>query len=415
MTTRRLPSLLLPSTFTLAFACSSVDGRGDETSTQPVADGTSTGTTATTSSAAATSSTNTGSSGNGSTTTGETSSATSAPTSTTSTSETSSASSSTADTSTSAATSDQTSASDASSNVTSDTTSDSTQTSSDSADPSDEGPDSNKPCVDSQSRNTARGNGPHEVVIETNADTGIKEGTIFRPATLSEDEKWPILVWGEGGCSLNGLSNQDAMVEIASHGYFVIADGTPGNNASRDMNTNDIPGMGKPLIAYIDWVIEENTKTCSPYYHKLNTKKIATNGFSCGGLMAEGTAGDPRITTWGITSSGMFAANQALYDSVHTPVLILLGGASDTAYNNGKRDYENISKLDVPVLYFSKDIGHGGDMFQRGGGDFTKINLAWLNWWLKGDEGATGKGVLVGPTCTYCSNNQWEVMSSNVP
>lgn len=30
------------------------------------------------------------------------------------------------------------------------------------------------------------------------------------------------------------------------------------------------------------------------------------------------------------------------------------------------------------------------------GGDFTKINLAWLNWWLKGDLTAAGKGLLVG-------------------
>ena len=29
---------------------------------------------------------------------------------------------------------------------------------------------------------------------------------------------------------------------------------------------------------------------------------IASNGFSCGGLMSEGTAGDPRMSTIGVTS-----------------------------------------------------------------------------------------------------------------
>jgi hypothetical protein len=48
-------------------------------------------------------------------------------------------------------------------------------------------------------------------------------------------------------------------------------------------------------------------------------------------------------------------------------------------------------------------------------GDFAKIDLAWLNWWLKGDETATGKGVLVGAGCTYCTDSAWEVKSKNLP
>jgi hypothetical protein len=54
-------------------------------------------------------------------------------------------------------------------------------------------------------------------------------------------------------------------------------------------------------------------------------------------------------------------------------------------------------------------------LFSNRGGDFTKINLAWLNWWLKGDQGATGKGALVGAGCSYCSNNAWEVKSAHLP
>jgi hypothetical protein len=131
--------------------------------------------------------------------------------------------------------------------------------------------------------------------------------------------------------------------------------------------------------------------------------------------MSTGTAGDPRITTWGSTSSGTFSDNDAFYDTVHTPVLIIEGGPSDQAYVNGERDYENISMRGLPIMWFSKDIGHGGDLFQQGGGDFTRINLAWLNWWLKGDEGETGKGVLVGDGCSYCTDPEWEVKSANLP
>lgn len=261
----------------------------------------------------------------------------------------------------------------------------------------------------------ARGSGPHDVVVETNSDPGIEEGTIFRPADLDADAPYPIFVWGQGGCSRNGLSNAAAMAEIASYGYFVVADGTPDGDGSRSLNSSDVVSMGAPLIAYIDWAVAENDKPCSAYHGRLDPTKIASNGFSCGGLMAAGTAGDPRITTWGHTSSGLFSSDAGFYAMVHTPVLIVEGGPSDIAYENGLRDYQNISELDVPLMWFSKDLGHGGDLFSGNGGDFTKINLAWLNWWLKGDEGPTGKGLLVGAGCPYCSDPQWEAMSNNVP
>jgi hypothetical protein len=272
-------------------------------------------------------------------------------------------------------------------------------------------------CTKSQSAGkNLSGTGPHEVVVETNADAGIAKGTIFRPADLGGDEKYPVFVWGEGGCSQNGLSNSAAMAEIASHGYFVIADGTPNGTGNITMDRSMLAAMAAPLLAYVDWALAENEKPCSAYHHSLETTKIAADGFSCGGLMAQGTITDPRITTWGVTSSGMAGAEQDFYDLIHTPVLFVMGGTSDVAYDGGLEGYEAIAKLDVPVLWFSnKNLGHGGDLSSSHGGDFTKLNLAWLNWWLKGDETATGKAMLVGSTCTFCGDSAWDVTSEHVP
>jgi hypothetical protein len=258
----------------------------------------------------------------------------------------------------------------------------------------------------------ASGSGPYEVVVETNSDSGINEGTIYRPATLGGDEKFPIFVWGEGGCSQNGYSSASTMAEIASHGYFVVADGIPDGQDSRSTN-----GDGGPLLAYVDWAIAENDKPCSVYYQSLDTTKVAANGFSCGGLMATGTADDPRMTTWGHTSSGLFGADQNFYDSVHTPVLILTGADDDLAYENGVRDYEGIAAaVDQPIMLFVKaGAGHGGDLFSQGGGEFTQVILAWLNWWLKADETASGKGALVGASCPYCSDSSWTIASEHLP
>jgi hypothetical protein len=199
------------------------------------------------------------------------------------------------------------------------------------------------------------------------------------------------------------------MGEIASWGYFIVADGTPGGTSSCTGGQD-----GKALLDYITWAIAENDRPCSAYYQSLDTKTIAADGFSCGGLMAENVSGDPRFSAVGITSSGLFSADQALYAKMHTPFKILLGGSGDVAYTNGERDYDNISALGIPIVLFSKDgAGHGGDLGSAKG-DFNTINLAWLNWRLKGDEGATGKGLLIGSSCKYCSASGWEFKSANI-
>jgi dienelactone hydrolase len=261
----------------------------------------------------------------------------------------------------------------------------------------------------------ATGSGPHKVTVEINSDPGINQGTIFRPTDLGGAEKYPILVWGEGACSKDGLSNAIAMAEIASHGYFVVADGTPNGTGNRAQDRSMLKAMAAPLIAYVDWAIAENGKPCSAYYQSLDTAHIAANGFSCGGLMSQAMVLDPRITTWGVNSSGMAGATQDYYAMIHTPVLFVEGGPDDIAYDGGGEGYAAIAKLNVPVIWFSKPLGHGGDLFATRGGDFTKIDIAWLNWWLKNDQTATGKGLLVGASCPYCSNAAWEHKSMNVP
>ena len=265
-------------------------------------------------------------------------------------------------------------------------------------------------CTASKSTGrTVSGTGPHQVVVETNTDNGIKCGTIYRPADLGGTEKYPIFVWGEGGCSQDGYSNQAAMAEIASWGYFIVADGTPGG-------TNACGGGqdGRAFLDYLTWAIAENGKSCSAYYQSLETTKIAADGFSCGGLMSENVSGDARFSAIGITSSGLMSANATLYGKIHTPFKIMNGGSSDIAYENGLRDYDEISKRGIPIVYYSKtSAGHGGDLGQARG-DFNKVNLAWLNWQLKGDTGATGKGYLFGSTCSICTNAGWVFKSANV-
>ena len=45
--------------------------------------------------------------------------------------------------------------------------------------------------------------------------------------------KHGVLVWGEGGCAKNGLTFPEFLTELASHGFVILADGPPVENAGR--------------------------------------------------------------------------------------------------------------------------------------------------------------------------------------
>jgi hypothetical protein len=51
------------------------------------------------------------------------------------------------------------------------------------------------------------------------------------------------------------------------------------------------------LIDAIDWAIAQKEDKKSQFYQKLNVKKIAVSGMSCGGLQTLEVSSDPRVST----------------------------------------------------------------------------------------------------------------------
>jgi hypothetical protein len=247
--------------------------------------------------------------------------------------------------------------------------------------------------------------GPYKVTIEI--DPGLPTQTEYRPE-LKGDIKYPIVAWGEGGCVNNSLIMVQFLYDVASNGFLIVADGT--DNATPTPQT----ASGDMQKAAITWAIKENERPCSQYYHKLDTTKVAAMGQSCGGLMTYYAAGDPRLTTIVIWNSGLFAVDQAVYDSLHLPMAYFLGGTTDIAYANGDRDYNNISPTaKFPIFYGNLDVGHNGTYNQDNGGEFARVGEAWLRWQLMGDQGATGKEMFVGKNCGLC-NTDWVIKKTNM-
>jgi cellulase/cellobiase CelA1 len=245
----------------------------------------------------------------------------------------------------------------------------------------------------------AGGSGPYPADYETSS--GLPAHTIYRPQNLPA-ERLPVFVWGNGGCSGNGLSQHNFLREIASHGFLAIANGAPNGSGST---------TAQQLTQSIDWAVAENTRPGGKYYGRLDTTRIAAGGFSCGGLEAYAVAGDPRVTTTTIFSSGLLNdADDYQLRRLTRPIAYFIGGSSDIAYPNAIDDWGKLP-AGLPAFMGNLNVGHGGTYDQVNGGEFARVAVLYLKWRLKGDT--TAGGSFVGPDCGLCGT-QWQVQQKNL-
>ena len=256
------------------------------------------------------------------------------------------------------------------------------------------------------------GTGPYKAVMYE--VEGFKEHTVFAPKDLSvfnEKKALPVLVWGNGGCANSPRGHENFLNDIASYGYLVLATGImPKEDAPRGMG-----GMGRgnqsrseQQVESMDWAFAQNADKNSPFYQKIDTKNICISGMSCGGLQALFNCFDPRVTSIMICNSGLFdqvedeggaggagrprmggmpSVAKSKLKEIHCPIIYILGGESDIAYNNGMDDFKRIDH--VPAIACNLPVGHGGTYNQPNGGEFAIVARAWLDWQLKGDQEAS--------------------------
>src|SRR5690606_27755396 len=112
----------------------------------------------------------------------------------------------------------------------------------------------------------------------------------------------PLLVWGNGGCAIDGSRYGGFLSTIASHGFLVMTTVAVEGEASRQQNTGD-------LLAAIDWAEAENNRDGSPLRGKIDTGQVAAMGQSCGGCLSVALGGDERVDTIGVFNSGVQPPN----------------------------------------------------------------------------------------------------------
>lgn len=241
------------------------------------------------------------------------------------------------------------------------------------------------------------GTGPSKAVM-TEVE-GLEAHTVFVPQDLSKfsaANPLPVLVWGNGACANSPFEHAKFLSEIASYGYIVLA---TGYIPMTDEWYQGPMSKTEQQIESIDWVYAQNADPQSPYYQKIDLKHLCLAGMSCGGLQTLYNCADKRVSTLMICNSGLFNqqnAGQAVggmpmppkekLKEIHTPVLYLLGGESDIAYQNGMDDFHRISH--VPAYAANLPVGHGGTYSKPHGGEFAVVARAWLDWQLKGSTDA---------------------------
>lgn len=284
---------------------------------------------------------------------------------------------------------------------------------------------------DNNSRPDTPGTGPYAAVKEE--IPALPHHVIYRPANLAGmgETKLAVVAWGNGGCSDDAASSRFHLLELASHGYLVIAPGRilSGPGAPPPTPRAAIaPGQLPPprtstadLTAAIDWALAENTRAGSPYRGRINPQQIAVSGYSCGGLQALTAAKDPRVAAVVLQNTGIFIGapstipgmdvSKDALRSFHTPVLYILGGPSDIAYANGMDDFRLIQH--VPVAVANLPVGHGGTYNEPNGGLAAQVAADWLEWQLRHDKKAADR--FVGESCGLCTDARWTFDRKNFP
>ncbi len=216
--------------------------------------------------------------------------------------------------------------------------------------------------------------------------------TVYRPADLAsaakEEGELPILIFGNGACHDSNIEYERMLTDMASYGYVIVTGGTIQEKYG-DREHKQQPS--RHMLDALDWIEQKSAEKGSEYYRTVDMDKVSFGGHSCGGAQTIAVATDPRVKNYMMYNSGigdmqMAGASAEKLGDFHGPVIYIIGGVTDIAFNNAELDYARMPSH-VPVVFADlTEGGHSGSFSQPNGGTCSKMSLAWLDWQFKGKD-----------------------------
>ena len=232
---------------------------------------------------------------------------------------------------------------------------------------------------------------------------------IFRPTKLDgfpSRDQLQVVVWGNGGCAIDGPKYAGFLETIASHGFLVIT-----TTASAKPDAPRRQATAADLTAGIDWASRENQRDGSPLKGKIHLEQVAVMGQSCGGRLSIELGADPRVDTIGVFNAGLQPNQYEALKALHGPVLLINGHDRDFMFGPSKATYDALDRL--PAFYGARHgAGHTATAYHPGGGEFANVASNWVRWQFKRD--AKAGAMFMGAQCGLCTNSNWDVAAKRL-
>ncbi|KAL2075201.1 hypothetical protein VTL71DRAFT_143 [Oculimacula yallundae] len=244
--------------------------------------------------------------------------------------------------------------------------------------------------------NIPAGTGPYKA--RYTQDATLKNHTIFAPDSSPSDLKLPERLIHVTKHTNKVIANSPVtcstvfgtfLVEVASHGILVIADGDPDGPSNPIGPDYTLYPSPQGLVEAAAWIVK-NAGTGK--YANVDATRIAAAGHSCGGIQAYlASSQTDGIKYIGIFNSGVRTDSIVtkpqleIVNTMTKPIFYFLGSPTDIAYSNGERDYTNIP-ASTPKWKGNFPVGHSGTFFQPHAAQFGVAASRWLEWVLRGNE-----------------------------
>ncbi|KAM7198539.1 alpha/beta-hydrolase [Rhypophila sp. PSN 637] len=235
-------------------------------------------------------------------------------------------------------------------------------------------------------------------------DPSLPEHTVYMPNDPPANLTLPVMLWGNGQCWGDGLAYKDFLVETASHGIMIIANGWIKEIPGRSKMVRDTTKNMTYFTDSIDWIRDRAGREGSQYA-TVDADLLGASGHSCGGLQTIEMRSDKRAKT--LASFGYATRESIWARDIVVPVGFFVGSL-DTSIAMPQIEGAWPELPSSTPAWWGKypNLDHGGTFNKPNGGVWAVSFAKWILFTLKGDGEAAeyfkGKGAAA---------DGWEVKS----